>query len=294
MLIFFLICLFVWLLAWLCQRGKYGIITATVLLFISLHIWASSTLTWYGKQVVSPKISLQIVGSPEPLLGEMIEEVENNIYHITLTDHRLNASGYDRSPNINVTITPENATTKKAKAQLTIKQTNNTSTRDLSTTMKERFSYTIGGSDLINNEVQGTEPTIFNITAENAVGKTTIQLVVTHYPLYRACTLYSETHPGRSSIEDITLCRERADADSQSNKPASNNSTGTSTNKTPSSCFHYEAGRCWDEIDDKAYDDGYFDGRYGSVGSGYNPPEDCTGLCLDIYEDAYYEGLWGY
>ena len=54
--------------------------------------------------------------------------------------------------------------------------------------------------------------------------------------------------------------------------------------------MHYEYGQCWDELEEKAYDDGSMDAYFG--GHGYY--EGCSGVCEDIYEDAYYEGYWDY
>lgn len=56
--------------------------------------------------------------------------------------------------------------------------------------------------------------------------------------------------------------------------------------------MHYEAGRCWDEIEDGAYESGQRDKEFGYYGGGYNPPDECTGVCEDAYNESYTQGYW--
>ena len=63
----------------------------------------------------------------------------------------------------------------------------------------------------------------------------------------------------------------------------------TTYHATPT-CYHEEAGRCWDDLEDEAYSAGAYDHEYGYYGASLDYTDDCDALCRDILEDAYDEG----
>lgn len=76
--------------------------------------------------------------------------------------------------------------------------------------------------------------------------------------------------------------------------PAENMNSAASTPSSPSSssstCLHYEAGRCWDDLEVEAYSQGQYDKYYGNYGDSYYESDECDQLCQDILEDAYEQG----
>ena len=63
---------------------------------------------------------------------------------------------------------------------------------------------------------------------------------------------------------------------------------------TVSSCYHEEAGRCWDDLEDEAYSAGQYDREFGYYGATLEYADDCDALCREIIEDAYDEGWYDY
>ena len=63
---------------------------------------------------------------------------------------------------------------------------------------------------------------------------------------------------------------------------------------TNSSCYHEEAGRCWDDLEDEAYSAGQYDRLYGYYGATLEYADDCDALCREIIEDAYDEGWYDF
>ncbi len=308
--------------------GKTGSFVGGILVILILlgagNAWLCTNIWWYGEKVVPPEIDIQLEGSNiEPLLGEQLIQDEDGNYSVVLTDHRLHVDDYDQTPDLTISITPENAILKKAHATLTVTkvamqnppswlQINDPDIKDQTTVLDENFTFAIDGSNIRFNENPDLEPTQYRLIAKNNRGESSVMLTITRYPLYKACGKYNAEHPDRSAIDDISLCRERADYDrhdessSNSNEsslmnsdssPSNNSHNSGSANEPDSSggtsCIHYEAGRCWDEIEEQAYDAGGLDRYYGGH-SYYNPPDDCAGVCLDFYEDAYYEGYDDY
>ncbi len=323
-LIFIIFCLFVWL----CENfGKAGAIMSAVILLLLAHAWCCTNVTWYGEKVIAPEISLELsdgffdLRDAEPLLGEEITLGTDGNYYLTLTDHRLSVDQSDDALDVKIKIIPENATLTKAKTTLTItkvareKPSSGDSWgtfyddeyQDETIRLDDKTEYTINGDALRNNEHSEVEPTKYIITVKNKVGETTKTLIITKYPLYHACSLYNKTHPEKSAIDDISLCQKRAAEDERrsklnnsatNNNPSSSNSSSQSSSSKPTNltsvCIHYEAGRCWDDLENEAYGNGLWDKDFGDLGGGYNPPDGCTGVCEDIYEDAYYEGYYDY
>lgn len=302
-----------------------GLILSGLILLGAGHAWLCTNVWWYGEKVVPPEINLSFERSSfwaadpdlEPLLGEEIIQDEDGNYFVTLTDHRLYSDDSDKTPDLKVTITPESATLKKADATLKITQfavqnpssrTNDSSRKNQVTTLDENFVYTINGSKIRYNEDPTVEPTVYRIVAKNKRGESSATLTVTRYPLYKACEIYNAEHPGRSAADDVPLCGKRADyikqheassnsSSSNSSNPASNNSNNSSTGKpgsSGSSCLHYEAGRCWDDLEEAAYSQGQYDKIYGHYGASYYESDNCDYICQSILEDAYDEGYDNY
>ena len=77
-------------------------------------------------------------------------------------------------------------------------------------------------------------------------------------------------------------------------EPTTPTPTQTAPSSTPpqqtTTCYHEEAGRCWDDLEDEAYSAGAYDAMYGYYGATLDYPDDCDTLCRDILEDAYEEG----
>lgn len=69
--------------------------------------------------------------------------------------------------------------------------------------------------------------------------------------------------------------------------------TYTKPSTTPS-CYHEEAGRCWDDLEDEAYSAGQYDRLYGYYGATLEYADDCDALCREIIEDAYDEGWYDF
>lgn len=120
------------------------------------------------------------------------------------------------------------------------------------------------------------------VTAKNNKGSETFELVIKKLNVEEECA--------KSENKEVSICKSVKASKETDAKKKSENSTksnnGTSVKKN--SCVHYEYGKCWDELEDRAYEDGYRDAMNGSH-SYYDP--DCTGHCEDIYEDAYYDGF---
>lgn len=302
------------------ELGKFGLYFSLVIVTLIVlgvgHALLCANVWRYGEKVVPPEISIDFKNGfltnsdTEPLLGEEITCGDKENYFVILTDHKIYVDDYDKTPDLEIKIVPENATPKKADATLKITQVAMSNPpswiasgnlKDQVTTLDKNFNYVIDGSRVRYNESSDVEPTVYRIVAKNKRGETSVTLTVTRYPLYKACELYSATHPDSSAIADVALCRERAEYNEKHQLPSGSSSSGGNSSSTGSSnfgsqsgtshsgstCIHYENGRCWDEIED-------WDKNYGTYGDGYAPPAVCTGICLDIYEDAYYKGYGEY
>lgn len=265
----------------------------------------------------------------EPLLGETITQDGNGDYYVTLTDHCIS---YDNScsntPDIKVEVKAEGDSSKKIKAELSVTQVGMKRTSDMPFWMQsdneyfenkvlykgENLSYTINGDDLRFNEssYNAEQPTKFIIEAKNDEGSERITLTVTKFPVYMACKQYGEEHSGSNDVNDVKLCRDRQEhlakkeaekaekekAEAERKNNAANSGNGTSNGGTSGgasqTCAHYEAGRCWDDLELEAYDQGRYDKAYGRYGQSYYESGDCNSVCQSILEEAYDEGYYGY
>ena len=133
------------------------------------------------------------------------------------------------------------------------------------------------------------------VTAKNKKGSESFELVVVKLRVSDECA--------KSENAEVEICKlvknakesdakqraEQEKKDEELRKSWQKNSSGSSSVKK-NSCVHYEYGKCWDELEDRAYEDGARDGANGNGHSYYDP--NCTGVCEDIYEDAYEEGYY--
>lgn len=104
------------------------------------------------------------------------------------------------------------------------------------------------------------------------------------------------TKPNTPSSENSKPTPSIPETPTQTEKPTTQ-TPSNSNSSTPSYgniCIHYEYGRCWDDLEDEAYDAGRWDGSYGYYGDSYYESDDCDDLCQDIMEDAYDEGYYDY
>lgn len=305
-----------------------GLILSVLILLGAGNAWLCTNIWWYGEKVVPPEIDISLErysswladsdSDPEPLLGEELSRDEDGNYFVTLTDHRIHVDDFDKTPNLKITITPENATLKKADTTLKITQfamqnppswISSYNNKNQITTLDENFIYTINGSKNRYNENSAVEPTVYRIVAKNKRGESSVTLTITRYPLYKACEIYNTEHPGRSAIDDVALCKKRADyakqhetssdsSSSNSSNSALNNSNNSGSSSKPnspgSSCLHYEAGRCWDDLEEEAYSQGQYDKIYGHYGDSYYESDSCDYICQSILEDAYDKGYDNY
>ncbi len=104
------------------------------------------------------------------------------------------------------------------------------------------------------------------------------------------------TKPNTPSSENSKPAASVPETPAQTEKPTTQTPSNSNSN-TPSYgnvCVHYEYGRCWDNLEDEAYDAGRWDGSYGYYGDSYYESDNCDDLCQDIMEDAYDEGYYDY
>lgn len=132
------------------------------------------------------------------------------------------------------------------------------------------------------------------VTAKNEKGTETFELVVYQVSVEEECAKEENAEVSicselRTSQEADAKKREEQEKKDEETRNFWQNHSSSSSSTGNSGCTHYEYGKCWDELEDRAYDDGYRDAEYG--GHSYYDP-DCTGVCEDIYEDAYEEGLY--
>lgn len=68
--------------------------------------------------------------------------------------------------------------------------------------------------------------------------------------------------------------------------------TPSQPQSSTSHCYHYEAGRCWDDLENEMYSAGLYDREYGDYGTSLDYGANCDATCRDILEDAYDEGWY--
>lgn len=304
-------------LLWLCQFGKVGIAAAIILVLLTIHAWLCSTVWWYGTKVVPPEISLSLDASRDldPLLGEAITQDDEGNYRVNFVYHQLD-NPYS-APKLNIKVTPAEASLAKGNYHFYI----NNQDLGLSQTIRASSDYKIItdytiASDDVNLDTDHSDGTATPQTAKyiikvsNVAGTAEKTLFITRYLLSEACANYNQAHYQDNSNNGIAACEKLlpppastepapstpAPAEPKPSTPAPSAPSGSSSSRpnTDSSCLHFEANRCWDDLELEIYDQGLYDKAYGRYGDGYYEPDDCDESCQDILMDAYDEGYYDY
>lgn len=101
----------------------------------------------------------------------------------------------------------------------------------------------------------------------------------------------SESDSASTSDSESTSDSASASTPSLPSTPAATTPSYTPTPQpVEHSCYHEEAGVCWDDLENDAYSAGLYDREYGYHGASYDEPDNCSTICRDILEDAYEEG----
>ena len=109
----------------------------------------------------------------------------------------------------------------------------------------------------------------------------------------------SKNHAAKNATNDTNPANPTSgsnpEADSRSDsKPNSAPFKTPTSSSTTHTCYHEEAGRCWDDLEDEFYSAGLYDHENGYYGASLDYGADCDTLCRDILEDAYDEGWYDY
>ncbi len=269
-------------------------------IFVISILWVGGTmLHWFDKVEAPTGIRVEVDNEIGPSDFNKTEEKDGKLY-ITLQDKKYSTStdSHLEGSDVYVRFYTENVAASKSPAKLkwAIEITN--SNNDVQTFERDTLP-------------AGTELHIFDpsfslgygknkvkITATNRAGSFSREIVINKVSVENECE--------KSENKDAEICKNVREAkESDAKKKAeqekkdeelrkswqkntnSSNSTNNGTSIKKNSCVHYEYGKCWDELEDRAYEDGYRDAMNGNH-SYYTPG--CTGQCEDIYEDAYYDG----
>ena len=190
----------------------------------------------------------------------------------------------DYSPSIYIRINPEEANDERANLVVLV----NDHEVDANCSYGSKyFCYKIDSSAVKNGNK-------YEIIARNSVGEKHVSLGVEIIPTSSG----SETTSTSDSSENNQSGTESNTSDSTNSSSSSSSGPSSSPSPTPyiksSSCLHYEAGRCWDELENEMYSSGLYDHNYGYYGGSYTYPDDCDTRCQDILEDAYEEGYYDF
>lgn len=166
-----------------------------------------------------------------------------------------------------------------------------------------------GNTITLNNEDFPFGETKFTVTASNSAGEVSKTVTVNKVSVAEECARYDKEYGGDftrlvDSVEEY--CKAWKSYTEKKNAPQANGASGTSPSGGAQSsngangngpgasktCLHYEAGRCWDDLELEAYDQGRYDKTYGTYGQGYYESGDCDSVCQSILEDAYDEGYY--
>ena len=115
----------------------------------------------------------------------------------------------------------------------------------------------------------------------------------------------SPDQPSSTTSDPNSETPSSSPSSSSSSSPSKPSDTQDTTPTTPtdnqspmheggssSNCLHYEAGRCWDDLEVEAYSTGLYDRQNGYYGASVYYDEDCDAICQDILDDAYDEGWY--
>lgn len=294
----FLILAFLWFLIWLCSLGNWGVGTAGVILVLAICIWIGNI----PEKLTAPELEYSI--SHTGFLSDsysIAETQPDGTVVIAMSDNR----------DFPFYTSPRDLERDKItfKARSTAKGHEHDDAEII-------ISGDIERSDrntlvLTNNNFNHGE-TRFSVIAKNEAGDSTEQkFIVKKSSVAEVCR--EKGQQNNNDFSNLTksmrkYCegwyqyeqRKNTQNNSGTKKENTDSNSNSSSTTNPSSttgsnvCVYYEAGRCWDDLENDAYDSGSWDSYFGHEGGGYNPPEGCTGICEDIYEDAYYEGFNDY
>lgn len=213
--------------------------------------------------------------------GEDFSEFDDSS-RVIVTDrvmHRGGEEGIFFGASVEIAMTPPEAWQKKADAHLKIIAEDGTEKAEK---LDGSGKVWIHARDLEYGENK------MRIVAENVSGAATKELIIQKVTLESVC-LGNEKYKSDLACDDFYEDETPVDLSTPSSDP---NPNSDSQVPVVNQCIHYENGVCWDELEEQAYDDGRWDKAYGHYGDGYNPPDDCTGFCADLYDDIYEEGFY--
>lgn len=162
----------------------------------------------------------------------------------------------------------------------------------------------IDGSITLNNQDFPKGETKFTVTARNSVGEVSKTVIVNKVSVAEECARYDKEYNGDftklvdaverycKAWKSYTEKNQKEQSKPSNTGTPSGGVTSSSGSATSRTCAHYEAGRCWDDLEMEAYDQGRYDKTYGSYGQGYYGSDDCDAVCDDILSDAYEEGYY--
>lgn len=272
------------------DTAYFTAIAGVVLLVAAAFLFHGGLFGWYDK-----------IEKPDVITVSIDDEVKNEFFkqeekdgelYLTFIDkdfseysdsHLKNSSGY-----IRFNIKNENA--KKERANLKWNIEINGTTYERSTLpvsneihfLSDSFALKFGDSAA-------------TVKAKNDLGEITKKVHLKKLSTEEECK--------KAEFSSYSLCKKIADANARdakkqeeantkekSNTPLNSSTPKSSTNNNShansSSCDYYQSGRCWDDVIEQAWEDGYMDAYYG----GHSYYRDCDGECADIYEEAYERG----
>lgn len=249
------------------------------ILVLVLILWALKGFLFPPK-IPAPELKISFEADYP---GENFSEVGDSV-RARLTDRVLMRGGKEGiffGATVRVTVEPKEAWQKKADAHLKIIAEDGTEKAEK---LDGSGSIWFHARDLKYGENK------MRIVAENVSGTATKELIIQKVTFESVC-LSNEKYKSDSKCDDFYEEETSVDL----NTPSSNSNSNSSAQvPVVNQCVHYENGVCWDELEEQAYDDGRWDKAYGRYGDGYNPPDDCTGFCADLYDDIYEEGYDDY
>lgn len=133
------------------------------------------------------------------------------------------------------------------------------------------------------------------VTASNSAGEVSREITVRKVSVAERCQPYNGDF-SKLVLSMRVYCgawKDYTEKLENAGKPAQSRPSGASSgphSSSGSACLHYEAGRCWDDLEEEAYARGRYDKHYGYYGGSYYESDDCDEVCRDILEDAYNQG----
>lgn len=131
----------------------------------------------------------------------------------------------------------------------------------------------------------------YEIIARNSAGEVSTKLKVLVEPKNN-----SSTPPSSTSSHSNSQAPSSSGATNSLSAPSPNSSVSPTNDSSGSSggsaCLHYEAGRCWDDIELDAYAKGLYDQQFGDYGASQYYDDTCDRICQDIIDEAYDEGWY--